>query len=328
MSELLEMIRDAEKICILGHTNPDGDCLGSTLGLRQYIRDNYAEKKVNVYLQQANERFSFMPGINEIIHEPSKRKYDLCIICDCGVMDRTGEFRILAEQAKAVFVLDHHVPGEDVFSHAVVRPEASSASEVVFDQLEKEKISREAGMCFYVGIIDDTGVFKYNCTSPHTMEIAGYLMTLGFDFGKLIDDVFYSKSYAEQQVMGRVLMESCLLMDKRVLVGWLRIKDMQFYKVTTREVGGIVGQMRETRGIDCAVFCYEVSNQVYKVSLRSNNTLLDVEKTAAFFGGGGHKMAAGCTIQGNIYDVVNNVTKLLAEQLDSADFISNRAAFQ
>jgi phosphoesterase RecJ-like protein len=156
------------------------------------------------------------------------------------------------------------------------------------------------------------------------MEIAANLMATGIDFGFIIDDSYYTRTYAQQQVMGRVLMESLMIMDRRCLAGWLTMKDMRFYNVTSRDIDGIVSIMRETRDIDCALFIYEVSNQTYKVSLRSNNEQLDVAKVAAAFGGGGHKMAAGCSLQGSYYDVINNVTKELSKQMDSENFISNR----
>ena len=92
MNEFQQMINRADSICILGHTNPDGDCLGSTLGTKHYILNQYPDKKVNVYLQIANEKYDFLPGIDTIVHTPSDRKYDLCIICDCNGYDRVGDF--------------------------------------------------------------------------------------------------------------------------------------------------------------------------------------------------------------------------------------------
>ncbi len=324
MNEFEKLIEAADSICILGHTNPDGDCLGSTLGTRNYIKNRYPDKKVNVYLQTANEKFHFMPGFDDIIHVPSDRKYQLCIMCDCNGFDRVGDFKILAENADILYVCDHHIPGAQRFEHSTILPEASSTCEVVFDLMDKDYISKDTASCLYLGLVHDTGVFKYNCTSKHTMEIAGFLMSTGIDFGSIIDDTYYTKTYAQQQVMGRVLMESLLVMDRRCITGWLTCKDMKFYNVTSKDIDGIVSTMRETRGVDCAIFIYEMTNQNYKVSLRSNNNMLDVAKAASHFGGGGHKMAAGCTLQGSHYDVINNITKELAKQMDAPGFISNR----
>lgn len=323
--EFNEMLRRAGSICILGHTNPDGDCLGSTLGVWNYIRNRYPEKKAKVYLMESNAKFAFLPGYSEIIHEPSVEHYDLALQMDCHSDDRLGDFSILRRKASSCYTVDHHLLKEGEHpSPATVLPEASSASEVVFDLMDPENVDRNTATCLYTGIVHDTGVFKYDHTTRHTMEIAGFLMSKGIDFGSIIDDSYFMKTYCQQQVQGRVMMESILVMDRRILAGWLRLKEMQFYHVTSRDIDGIVTTMRETRGVDGAVFLYETANQVYKVSLRSNNDQLDVAKAASYFGGGGHKKAAGCTLQGSYYDVLNNITKALSEQMDAPGFHSNR----
>ena len=324
----LNMIGEAASICVLGHTNPDGDCHGSTLGVYNYVRANFPEKRINVYLMQGSPKFSYMPGFSEIIHVPSDRKYALAIICDLNSADRLGDFKVLADHAEKVFVVDHHVLNDDSY-HDIpcqILPEASSASEVVFDLMDREKITKDVATCLYTGIVHDTGVFKYNATSPHTMEIAGFLMSKGINFGSIIDDSFYTKTYTQQQVLGRVLMESMLVMERRVIVGWLRLRDLKFYHVTSKDIDGIVSTMRETSEIDAAVFFYEVTPQTFKVSLRSNNDGLNVAAVAQRFSGGGHVMAAGCTLQGTPYDVINNITAELAKQMDAPLFVSRRMA--
>lgn len=323
------MIEEADSVCVLGHINPDGDCLGSTLGVRAYIRNRYPGKRVNVYLMEANRKFAYLPGFDSIVHIPSDRKYDLAILCDCATLDRLGDFGILARNAKQTFIADHHITNSNAASGtAQILPHASSTCEVVFDLMEQENIDQDCAVCLYTGIIHDTGVFKYSATSPHTMEIAGFLMGKGIDFGHIIDDSFYFRTYAQQQVQGRVLLESMLLMDRRVLVSWLTMKEMRFYNVSSKDIDGIVATMRETRGVDAAVFLYEIANQVYKVSLRSNNPGVDVSAIAAHFGGGGHRMAAGCSLAGSAHDVINNITRELSIQMDAADFVSNAAREQ
>ena len=109
-------------------------------------------------------------------------------------------------------------------------------------------------------------------------------------------------------------MESILLMDQKVIVGSVSLKDMNFYGVTPKELDGIVSQLRITRGVEVAVFLYELEVHRYKVSMRSNGKV-DVSKVAAYFGGGGHVKAAGCELSGNYYDVVNNLTLHIEAQL-------------
>lgn len=330
MKEVFDsLLREASSICILGHINPDGDCLGSTLGMRAYISSRYPDKRVNVYLMQANSKFEYLPGFDKIVHVPSDRRYELAIICDCAAIERLGDYGILAKNAKKCFVIDHHVTSSVAASElSLIVPEASSTSELCFDLMDESYVDKDVACCLYTGIIHDTGVFKYSATSPHTMEVAGFLMSKGIDFGHIIDDSFYFKTYPQQQVQGKVMLESMLMMDGRVLVSWLTMRDMRFYGVSSRDIDGIVSTMRETRGIDAALFLYEISNQVYKVSLRSNNSMLDVARIAAHFNGGGHRMAAGCALNGTPHDVINNVAKELSAQMDAEGFVSRRAQEQ
>ena len=114
--------------------------------------------------------------------------------------------------------------------------------------------------------------------------------------------------------MGRVLAESIMLLDGKCIVGYMKKRDMDFYGVDGKDLEGIVSQLRLTRGVEVAMFLYEVESQVFKVSLRSNGCV-DVSKIAVYFGGGGHMRAAGCDLAGSMYDVINNVSEQIEKQL-------------
>ena len=118
----------------------------------------------------------------------------------------------------------------------------------------------------------------------------------------------------QNQVLGRALMESILLLDGKIIVGRIRQKDMEFYGVGPSDLDGIVSQLRVTAGVEVAIFLYETGTQEYKASLRSNGPV-DVSAVCSYFGGGGHVKAAGCTMHGSIYDVVNNLTLHIEKQL-------------
>ena len=190
----------------------------------------------------------------------------------------------------------------------------SSASELLFHLLEEEKITKEAAEAIYTGIASDTGVFKYSCTSPETMRVVAKLMEKGIDFSSIIDQSFYEKSYVQNQILGRCLMESIQVLDKKCIIGCLRKRDLDFYGVGPKELDGIVEQLRLTRGVEVAVFIYETKTQEFKVSLRSKSKV-DVNKVASYFSGGGHVRAAGCTMQGSIYDVMNNLLKQIEKEI-------------
>jgi len=196
----------------------------------------------------------------------------------------------------------------------VVVADASSTCEVLYDQLDDGKIDKAIAECLYTGIIHDTGVFKYSCTSAHTMEIAGKLMAKGIDFGAIIDNSFYKKTYIQNQILGRALLESITFFDGKCIFSAIRENEMKFYGVEGKDMDGIIDQLRLTEGVEVAIFLYQTGAQEFKVSLRSQY-IVDVSKIAAFFGGGGHVRAAGCTMSGSIHDVINNLSLHIEKQL-------------
>ncbi len=300
-------------VAIGGHVRPDGDCVGSTLGLYQYIKNYFPSIQVDVYLEDIPESFKLMiPVSEEILHEvDTERVYDLFVALDCGDAGRLGFSAPLFEKAKSTFCIDHHVSNVAFADENYIIPDASSTSELVYNLIDKEKITTEIAECLYLGIVHDTGVFQYSCTSPTTMEVAADLMRKGIRSNEIIDKTFYEKTYAQNQILGRALLESFLFMDGKCIVSYITKKIMDFHGVTPKDLEGIVSQLRVTKGVEVAVFLYEIAAQEYKVSLRATGDV-DVSKIAGFFGGGGHKKAAGVTMKGTVHDIINN----LSEQID------------
>lgn len=300
-------------VAIGGHVRPDGDCVGSTLGLYQYIKNCFPNIQVDVYLEDIPESFKPMfPVSEEILHEVDKEKvYDLFIALDCGDAGRLGFSAPLFENAKATMCVDHHVSNVSFADDNYIVPDASSTSELVYNLLDKEKITTEIAECLYLGIVHDTGVFQYSCTSPETMEVAANLMRKGIRSNEIIDKTFYEKTYAQNQILGRALLESFLFMNGKCIVSYITKRIMDFHGVTPKDLEGIVSQLRVTKDVEVAVLLYETAPQEFKVSLRATGDV-DVSKVAGFFGGGGHKKAAGVTMKGTVHDIINN----LSEQID------------
>lgn len=312
---LNRMIEQADTIAIGGHERPDGDCTGSCMGLYLYILENYSGKKTDIYLEEIPRSYQFLKRSDEIRHEvPGDQKYDLFICLDCGDEERLGFSRVLFEQAAHTLCVDHHISNTGFGEENYVVPEASSTSELVYDLVDKEKITLPVAEALYLGIVHDTGVFQYTCTSPSTLRAAADLMEKGVDAPGLIRKTYVEKSYTQNQVLGRALMESILFMDGKCIASYIRGREMEFYGVEPSALDGIVSHLRDTRGVEVAIFMYELRPSVYKVSLRSNEQV-DVSKVAQYLGGGGHKRAAGFTMAGTPHDVLNNLSGLIADQL-------------
>ena len=315
MTKLETMIDQAGKIVILGHVNPDGDCVGSCLAVYNYIKEWDSTKAVTVRLERAPSKFSYLSGFDAIETEAGEETYDLCICLDSSDEERLGDFKSCFDRSAKTICIDHHITNRGYAQENVIDGHASSACEVVYGQLDESRISKRVAECIYTGIIHDTGVFKYSNTSRKTMEIAGKMMEKGIDFGTIIDGSFYKKTYMQSQILGRALLESITFLDGRCIFSVVRKKDMDFYGVEKSDLDGIVDQLRVIDGIECAIFLYETGIHQFKVSLRSNS-IVDVSRIAAYFGGGGHVRAAGCTMSGSVHDVVNNLSAHIAEQLE------------
>ncbi len=317
--QVTEKIKDylegVKKLGIGGHIRPDGDCVGAGLGLYAYIRKNFPEIEADIYLQPIAEKFKFLKYSEEIISSVDKNEeYDLFILLDSSDKDRLGEFEPYFNQAKRTICIDHHISNNKYASENIVYPTASSTSEVVYDMLEESLVDYDTACALYLGIVHDSGAFKYSNTSAHTMNVAGRLMEMGIPFTQIIDNTFYSKTYVQNQVLGRALLESILFFNGKCIFSVIKRDIMEFYNITSKDLDGIVEQLRITKGVECAIFLYEVAELEYKVSLRSNE-IVDVSKIATYFGGGGHIRAAGFNMKGNMYDVINNISQQIEKQL-------------
>ena len=320
MNKIAEVLEGIRTVGIAGHAKPDGDCFGSCIGLYLYIREWFPEIRTDLYLEDKRDVFSYLDGFDAIRTEPEEGMiYDLFITCDVSSRDRIAVAGALFCSAGKTVCIDHHIsnPGFADINH--VCGEIGSASEVLYTLMEPEKVVKSVATALYTGMIHDTGVFQYSSTSPETMRIAGELMRTGFDFSRIIEESFYQKTYLQNQIMGRVLAESILLLDGKVIAGYLKKKDMEFYGAAPSDLEGIVSQLRLTQGVEAAMLLYENENGSFKVSLRSAGNL-DVSRVAVYFGGGGHVKAAGCTIQGSVYDVMNNITAQVEQQLSESSY--------
>lgn len=313
---LSDILKDVKSVGITGHIRPDGDCTGSVLALYNYIVENMPETDVDLYLEQLGSEFYYLKNIDKIKNTPEDKKYDVFFVLDCSSLDRIEPFISCFNNASKTVCIDHHVSNTGFTDLSKIEPQASSACEVLYGTMDADKISRDVAECIYTGIIHDTGVFKYSCTSKKTMEIAGEMMEKGIDYSDIIDNTFYKKTYVQNQILGRALLESVLFYDGKCIFTTVTMDEMEFYGVTGRELGGIVEQLRLTDGVEVAIFLYQTGEEEYKVSLRSKKKI-DVAAIATQFGGGGHVRAAGYTAKGSVYQIINSIGELIEKQYNA-----------
>lgn len=308
----------ASRIAISAHVRPDGDAVGSCMALYYYLQKILPEVEIKVFLEKPSEVFKGIKQIEDIDSTfNDDGVFDVFFALDT-VKDRLGEAERIFERAKKTINIDHHISNRfgcgDVNE---VIPDASSTAEVLFDSIEEELLDVDIAKALYIGIIHDCGVFQYSSTSPRTLEIAAKLLKYDFDFSRLIEETFYQKTYVQNQILGRALMESIRFMDGRCVVSCIDRKMMNFYEIVPMDMDGLVNHLLNIKGVDCAIFMYETGHMEYKVSMRSNE-LVNVAEVGAYFGGGGHIRAAGCTMKGTFHDVVNNLSIHIERQLEQA----------
>lgn len=315
MEKIANELKGINTVAIAGHVRPDGDCVGSCMGLYLYLKENYPDLAADVYLEQPGAQFSFLSCFEEIktVYQTGK-VYDLLITLDVSDKNRIGVAEEAYETARKRVCIDHHISNRGLGDVNEIRPDASSTCEVLYTLLEEDKVSKAVAEAVYTGMVHDTGVFQYSCTSPETMRIAAKLMEKDIPFTKIVEESFYEKTYVQNQILGRCLMESILLMDGKCVIGVVKKKMMDFYHVEPKDLDGIVQQLRIIKGVEVAIFIYEVKPQEFKVSLRSKGKV-NVNEVASYFGGGGHVLAAGCTFHGSVYDVMNNLLEIIEKQL-------------
>ena len=313
-------VRDADSICILGHVSPDGDCAGSCLAVYNYILAvKGAETRVRVYLEDLSPKFGFLQGSGSISSDPSDgEKYSLAVVCDCADVSRLGRFEKYYRNADLSILIDHHHTNGGYGDYALVEGEASSCCEVLFGLLEERFFDKAIAECIYTGLVHDTGVFRYSSTSERTMGIAGKCISKGIDFGRIIEESFFSMSLEQKKVLGFILSNIRTRADGRIVYSFMSDEDRKALGAVGMDMDGMIDQIRTTSNAMEAVFMYIAKDGRIKASLRSNSDIIDVSRVCSAFGGGGHKKAAGCFMSPDFEKNMDIIETDFLEQVNNA----------
>ena len=315
MKKIDELLDGITSVAIAGHVKPDGDCVGSTLALYNYIKNNHPDTEVCLDLEPIPNLFRFLARANEIVNDCSvEHVYDFFFAIDCGDRGRLCEAIRYFDSAKHTACVDHHISNQSFADDNLIVPDASSTSELIYGLLDEQKITKEIAECLYVGIIHDTGVFQYSCTSSKTMNIAGKLMDKGIDYPTIVDKTFFEKTFEQNQILACALLKAKRYFDDRGIASVITKEDMDTYHALPKHLEGIVAQMRSTKGVDVAILLYENADGSYKASMRTNGAV-DVAAICGRHGGGGHVRAAGATLHGEPEQLLELLLGDVREQL-------------
>lgn len=315
-NDTIEMLRaefaNVRKTAIVGHLHPDGDCISSCLALYHYLKDNYGYE-ADVYLEPYPSVFDMLPDTAVIRHTVKPEVYDVVYSIDCADADRIGAGKELFDSAKKRVMIDHHISNPIFGDVNYAKGEIGSACEVLYTLFEEDKINYNVAMCLYTGMVHDTGVFQYSNVTPDTLTRAAKLIAFGIPFTDLIQKTFYEKSFNETRASAYAISKAAQLLDGFFVWSYMETKEMERFHITSAELDSVVSELRNIRGVDTAVFLYEIESGVWKCSFRSNH-VVNVSELAVSFGGGGHVRASGCTFYHKkpdeiITEIVNRIPK-------------------
>ncbi len=297
--KLDDFIAGKKSIGIAGHVRPDGDCVGSSLAVYNYIRTYYPDITAAVYLDPIPNIYKFLTGSDDILlpKEHLDVKHDLFIALDCSGPSRLGDAAVLFYNARETLCIDHHINEEAFADYDHIFPEASSTCELVADTMDHDRITREIAECIYTGMVTDTGVFQYESTHKSTMELAGELMEKGIDYPSIVNRVFFEKSFIQNKITGVALINSRLYADGKILGSYVTSEEMAKYDALPKHMEGVGSMLRSTKGVELSILLYPLADGRIKGSSRSAKTF-NCAAFATLHGGGGHERAAGFSFDG------------------------------
>ncbi|HSI73877.1 MAG TPA: bifunctional oligoribonuclease/PAP phosphatase NrnA [Fimbriimonas sp.] len=293
-----EELSRASSVLIGTHMNPDGDALGSALALSHHLDAVGIDNEVICH-HSAPRNLRFLPGLNRVRQIPKEPKYDLGVVLDLDSLDRLGNTAEFFAGCSRLIVIDHHVPHEKPGDLRIVDTSAP-ATAVILTRLLIDmgaRITPEISTCLLTGIVTDTGSFRFRNTTPEALSLSAYLLEHGGDLTMVQEEIFQSKSLASARLLGRSLETMRLECANQIAWSTLSSRDFEMAEATDEDTEGFVNELLFITSVQVAALLREPKPGKVRCSLRSRGDF-DVAAVARTFGGGGHKNAAGCTIDG------------------------------
>ncbi|WP_288841067.1 bifunctional oligoribonuclease/PAP phosphatase NrnA [uncultured Mitsuokella sp.] len=290
LSETAAILASAQRIVITAHQNPDGDAIGSSLGLMHILRSLGKEALV-LLDDDIPAIFSVLPGY-DVIRRPDEEhpiEADILVVLDTAT-DRTG-CTVKAVKADHLLNIDHHQTNDGSAEYSYIAPTRAATAEIIYDLMHElpVRLNKEMAMCIYTGLATDSGFFRFSNTTSHTMRAAAELLDHGVE-PNVISEALEQKPYQTIRDIGEAIGRIELFADGHAAGIFLDAETTARMKSTE----AFIGMIRVIEGVDIAVVLKTKEEGICRVSMRSKG--LDVSAIAVQFGGGGHRRAAGCTL--------------------------------
>lgn len=314
---IIEAVHRAETIALCAHVNPDGDTLGSCLALRLGLIS--LGKTVDVFCDdRVPDSLRFMPGADAVRPaEEAAARYDLLLSVDVSDGARMGGVAALRDRCARTAQVDHHGTNPGFMAENCVDPEASATGLIVRELLERlgVALSRDIATCLYVAISTDTGNFSYSNTTAEAFAAAGELVALGLPLSKLNRVLFQERSKPQVLLLGRALSSLRFYRGGLITVMTLSEADFAACGALQEHADAIVNFGLDVTGVKLSVLARENGAGGVKASLRAVEPYR-VDTVAAAFGGGGHMLAAGCSLSGSLESAVSRLLAAMTEEAE------------
>lgn len=302
-SKIAETIRNSRSVLIAIHEAPDGDAVGSMLAMGAALR--LIGKDVVMYSHDPIPvKHRFLSGWEKVISDTTLLEgkiFDLFIMLDCGDRNRCGKFMTEYKGYNKLVNIDHHVSNSMFGDINYVEHSSSCKGEEVYSVIKTlmSNIPTDVATALLTAIYDDTGGMRYISTTSHTLRVAAELVDSGANCSKVSEQLFFSVSKQKVELMSRVFSTLTFCEDSKIAYMVMRLEDLERTKALTEDSEGLIDIPRSVAGVEVAFLVKEVAKDKYKFSFRSRGKV-DLNEFCSNYGGGGHKVAAGCTINSGL----------------------------
>lgn len=317
LSQVVELIEKNDRFAITSHVRPDGDSLGSSLGLFWLLKA--LNKDVEVIMRDtAPHSYQQLPGARTIRVTPAvDRPYDAIFVIECSDIDRPG---LIDLEKQLVVNIDHHSTTELFGTINWIDSTASAVGEMIYNLCKATgvRVTKEIAECVYTALLTDTGSFHYSNTTERTFKIASELVRTGVKPAKTAEAIFGSYQWPKIELLSQVLATARRDETGQVAWMWQTLAMQEQTKASEEDADGFVNYPLAVGEVEAAALFKETSPGIYRTSLRSKGDV-NVAKIAEQFGGGGHRNAAGCTLKGSSDEIEHQVVPLLQDAVKRAN---------
>lgn len=317
-STIIATINDAQNIAIISHKNMDGDAIGSSLGLMLALKK--IGKDVITYIEEEiPQRFDFWNNREDVVQYDSNKDYsvhDLLIVVDVADKGLLGKRAKMLEQIPNSIAIDHHAIHYDYSRISYVQKDAAAVGELIYKLIIEMNIALdlEIATCLYVAISTDTGRFKFNNTTKATHQIAGELISYGIKTSEISNKIFDESTKQRTKLIAKTIDTLETFEDGKIAFMSITRDMMKSVGAKDEDQEGIIDYVINIYGVEVGVLIKQKQDGDLRASLRSKS-YVDVSKVANRFGGGGHKMAAGCSFDGDINEFKERLTEYIRREI-------------